>query len=133
MCRRSIEIQQRWAQAYGDFFVSGDGKISCWIKKDTHGLRVKRGFGIQREGRLIRLSRCIWLPRLAQLIEMAQQPGRRYDSVTMDFFNWVKAPYGENQASPSKQFSSTEQLWLAFIMETRYRKKWNGIDWTATG
>jgi hypothetical protein len=32
----------------------------------------------------------------------------------------------------AKQFASSEQLWLAFVMEEKYGKIWNGEGWVKT-
>ena len=60
---------------------------------------------------------CIWLPRQDQLQKIIKIP----NSVRMEhFFRWWKNNY----------FPTYEQDWLAFLMEKKYQKIWNGQDWT---
>jgi hypothetical protein len=140
MCDSAAELQNQWKQEYGDYFVGTAGRIECWIPA-VHRVRIfKNRFGIENKGKVIRLSKYIWLPRLNQLIEMAQQPGKRYENTAQDFFDWTKSGYrglsegGSNskrwsESGPGKLFVSLEQLWLAFIMERKHAKIWDGTDW----
>lgn len=32
----------------------------------------------------------------------------------------------------AKQFTSMEQLWLAYVMEEKYNKRWDGDEWLVT-
>lgn len=132
MCEQAGEIQCLWAQDYGDFFVGKNGQIRCWITERYATVRVKRGFGVECGGDVIHLTRMIWLPRQSQLIEMAQEPGKRYETVTLEFFNWAKKPYGPNPSekrNPGKIFKSLEQIWLAFVMFKNHGKWWNDEQW----
>jgi hypothetical protein len=134
MCSRATEMQRRWKQAYGDFYADGKGRISCWIQSRSElSSRFKGGFRIRSEASVIRLEPMVWLPRQDQIIEMCQLPGRSYDSVVMEFYGWTRDPYDTRLQLPGKRFPSMEQIWLAFFMHRRYRKKWNGAAWKATG
>ncbi|MFH2218141.1 MAG: hypothetical protein ABII68_00585 [Pseudomonadota bacterium] len=129
MCGKAGEIQRQWVQRHGDVFVTDRGKIVYWID-DIHKLqRVKSGFIINAQNEIIYLSKVIWLPRQDQLIEMAQEPGRSYENVLQIFFNWADTPY-ETDAEPAKKlFPSMEQIWIAFVMQKNYGKKWKGSAW----
>ena len=130
MCEHAAEIQCRWQRQYGDFFVGEDGRTRCWLSNDTDWVKFKKGYGIRVEGEgVIRVAKYIWLPRQNQLIEMAQLPGRRYDSIVQDFFDWTKLPYGTTSETPGRLFPSMEQIWLAFVMQQKYRKQWDGRKW----
>jgi hypothetical protein len=129
MCRLANEIQHRWQQSYGDFFVTESGRIECWLPAKRPTEVVKRGYGVCAQQGVIRIARYTWLPRQDQLIEMAQENGRRYESVTQEFFNWAKHPYGRQQEPPSKLFRSMEKIWLAFVMHKNYWKKWDFLVW----
>ena len=130
MCEQAEEIQCRWQRQYGDFFISEDGHSRCWLSKDPDAVKFKKGFGIRiAEKGVIHLSKYIWLPRQNQLIELAQIPGRRYDSIVQDFFDWTKLPYETLSGTPGQLFRSMEQIWLAFVMQQKYNKQWNGHRW----
>ncbi|MCG6893073.1 MAG: hypothetical protein LJE65_05660 [Desulfobacteraceae bacterium] len=133
MCERAAEIQQRWRQTYGDFYADADGTISCWIQTGSHPpLRMKGGFHIKSSDSIIRMARMIWLPRQDQLIEMAQVRGRTYDSVVLEFYNWTKRPYNHRNQPPSRLFSTMESIWMAFVMQRKFRKKWDDTTWVET-
>jgi hypothetical protein len=92
-------------------------------------VRIKRGFSICVKDSVIHLSKFTWLPRQNQLIEMAQKPGRRYESIVQDFFDWTRQPYRSSGKTPGKLFRSMEKIWLAFVMQQKYRKQWNESFW----
>ena len=129
MCAAANEIQQLWKQQYGDFYATESGNIKCWIAKKPAAHRVRHGFNIDVQDDVIYLSKYVWLPRQSQLIEMAQLPGRRYESIVQDFFNWTQLPYQISKEIPGKLFPSMEQIWLAFLMQQKYFKQWNGNAW----
>lgn len=130
MCAQADEIQCRWQRRYGDFYADAEGRCRCWISKDPRPQRFKKGFGIcVREG-IIHLTRFTWLPRQNQLIEMAQVPGRRYESVVQDFFDWSKRPYKPLSKTPGQLFRSMEKIWLAFLMQQKYNRFWDGSSWS---
>ena len=80
----------------------------------------------------------VWLPRQDQLQEMVP----RKDVLTLieDFYEWTDPwlntgqPYGsilraiQKEEEYIKQFTSMEQLWLAFVMKG-YNKVWDGEVW----
>jgi len=44
----------------------------------------------------------------------------------------ARAFYGfvfRNRRTYTNDFTSMEQLWLAFVMNEKYNKVWNGKDW----
>ncbi|MDZ7761933.1 MAG: hypothetical protein U5L00_16980 [Desulfovermiculus sp.] len=109
----------------------GENKsIQCWVDAVHAGREVRKGFGITRQGeKVIALTPYIWLPRLDQLMELAQVPGRRFESVSQEFFTWTNTPYPIGQQAPSRIFATLEQVWLAFVMQCRQAKVWDGSDW----
>ena len=131
MCEKAGEIQRQWGQHHGDVFVTDTGKIVYWVNKIHQLQRVKSGFVIDAKDEVITLSKVTWLPRQDQLIEMAQEAGRSYGSVLQDFFKWADTPY-ETDAQPAKKiFLSMEQVWIAFVMQKNYGKKWKGSEWAS--
>jgi hypothetical protein len=129
MCDAAEEIQLRWRREHGDFYADVEGRVSCWVSRDPQPLRFRGGFGICVRNRIIHLSRYVWLPRQNQLIEMAQLPGRRYESIVQDFFDWTKQPYETLSEVPGRCFPSMEKIWLAFVMQQKYNKQWDGSTW----
>jgi hypothetical protein len=129
MCAAAGEIQQQWQRTYGDFYAAGDQQVSCWLPEKDDRRDIRQGFAVRRQGDVIQLQKFTWLPKQSQLIELAQVPGRRYESVTLDFFNWTKIPYDTQGHLPGKIFHSLEQIWLAYVMERKSGKKWDGARW----
>jgi len=129
MCGNATEIQQQWNQEHGDFYVNENGRVTCWISNVDGVKKVKSGFGIHSGNGIVRLTKYVWLPRLNQLIEMAQKPGKRYELTTQDFFDWVKKPYQGSPERPNQLFPSLEQLWLAYVMKQKFGSIWNGSQW----
>jgi hypothetical protein len=129
MCATAEELQCRWQPAYGDFYVDAESQVRCWISRGPGPVRIKRGFSICVKDSVIHLSKFTWLPRQNQLIEMAQTPGRRYESIVQDFFEWTRQPYRGSSKTPGKLFRSMENIWLAFFMQQKYRKQWDGSYW----
>ena len=130
LCAEAEEIQSQWSPAHGDFFVGEKRRIECWVDSVHAGREVRKGFGISREGqKIISLTPYTWLPRLDQLMEMAQVPGRRFESVSQEFFTWTKTGYPIGEYPPGRIFATLEQVWLAFVMQCRKAKVWDGSNW----
>jgi len=129
MCESAKEIQQKWKQEYGDFFVAESGQIKCWISRAPAEVKFKKGFGITVDADVIYIAKYIWLPRQNQLIEMAQIPGHRYEIIVQNFYSWTKEPYEMLNDMPNKLFRTMEQIWLAFVMQQKFNKQWNDTQW----
>ena len=69
----------------------------------------------------------IWLPRQDQLQEMLSQHSLWSKTLAFEFFLRKEGSY--DIKSYAFQFTSMEQLWLAFVMEEKYNKVWNGENW----
>jgi len=74
-----------------------------------------------------RAYKTVWLLRQDQLQEMAHWGGRSVGELLWIFARW-QDERGEDGLY-AHQFTSFEQLWLAFVMDTIYNKTWNGDDW----
>lgn len=129
MCDKADEIQGQWSPAHGDFFVGQDGRIECWVDL-IHAQRNMTGnWEVRETGEgVIKVWKYIWLPRLDQLMELAQVPSLRFEKVTQLFFDWTRTHYPGCEGDARGVFSSLEQTWLAFIMQRKFRKNWNGSD-----
>lgn len=132
MCRQAEELQALWQCLHGDYYVDAQGATACWIEHIDGTGRVKDGVCLRERNGIIHLERFAWLPRLDQLIELAQIPGVSYDTITQFFFNWSKRPYApdvENAEMPADLFHSLEQLWLGFTMLRRFGRRWDRKVW----
>ncbi len=129
MCDKATEIQEQWTPTHGDFFVGEQGKIYPWIAHVHDSSEIIKGVRVRFENGMPKVTKYIWLPRLDQLMEMAQDSDRRFENTTQIFFDWVKMPYKLMFGSPQKLFRSLEQLWLSFIMHKNFGKQWDGRDW----
>jgi len=129
MCTQATEIQKQWSPNHGDFFVGENGGIYPWIAHVHDSREIIQGVGVSFENGMPKVTRYIWLPRLDQLMEIAQDSGRRFENTTQIFFEWIKRPYQLMLGPPQKIFSSLEQLWLSFIMNKNFRKQWDGQEW----
>ncbi len=76
----------------------------------------------------------VWLPRQDQLQEMTG-----YNRVEL-ILRFTVFCYGHKGLLIDPilrpevlQFTSMEQLWLAFVMLTLYQKHWSGTDWVKEG
>ena len=112
-------------------FVGEGGRITCWVTGVHDQQSIRQGVRIKRsaDAKVIRLQKYVWLPRLDQLIELAQIPGKRYERVTQDFFEWTKREYPFTPGEPRHIFRSLEQVWLAFVMQRKFDKGWDGRRW----
>jgi len=133
MCRGAAELQELWQCRHGDYYANPQGEVACWIDDlDGTTARVKDGYCIRSSAGVIKLDRFTWLPRLDQLIELAQIAGVSYDTITQFFFNWTKRAHRigpEQLAEPAELFHSLEQLWLGFVMTRRFGRQWDGRVW----
>jgi len=66
----------------------------------------------------------VWLPRQDQLQEMLFDTEHIFARVVL-----LKEFVRQNERYILNKMRSFEQLWLAFVMQERYSKIWNGEDW----
>lgn len=129
MCDEASEIQKNWRPVHGDFFIGERNKLRVWIDGINDPEKVVTGVEVEFRDGIPLATRYIWLPRLDQLIELAQEAHTRYERTTQAFLDWTKRDYGTLPGEPRKVFTSLEQTWLAFVMLRKYGKKWNGETW----
>jgi hypothetical protein len=112
MCEKAEEIQ---AMKPHSFF---DGGIE--LERGDYYYNVQsRKTGVQTSS--WRNFRNLWLPRQDQLQEMA------FDKVTIDCLEGFRLFFIHFQDN----FDTMEQLWLAYVMKTKFSKTWNGEEWVA--
>lgn len=84
-------------------------------------------------------SDIFWLPRQDQLQEIysnyvQEQLGIIHSEIKqafLDFAHWLGEQYLPESfvCVPTNCFETGEQLWLAFLMQELYQKKWDGEKW----
>ena len=150
------EIQQNWQRDVGDWFYAkedlGDRNDRSFIRKGTitcsgdiadYCWASSCDFG----GGIENYKDAIWLPTQSQLQEMVGQSNIEY--LLLDFHKFV-APddyclHGDREVGfyhqgyceictdqrneVHRQFTSMEQLWLAFVMKEKFGKVWTGEKW----
>ena len=80
------------------------------------------GCAVQSNRRITyKVDEVIWLPRQDQLQEMLQPCG--FGILLWDFHTYASILIRD------ENIISMEQLWLAFVMKTKYNKVWSGEDW----
>jgi hypothetical protein len=134
MCAKATRLQCTWQPARGDVYTVDMKTTDCWLTERPAVAEIRRGFGITRQqDGLVRISRMIWLPRLDQLMSLAQRPPASFDRVTQAFFAWCerdRPPWG----APKNRFRSLEQMWLSFVMLCRFHQHWEDTDgWQGLG
>ena len=83
----------------------------------------------------------VWLPTQAQLQAMLLSSERDFIELLEEFY-WEWAGYKTEEKHPWREqietedkvkiredFTSMEQLWLAFVMKEKYNKVWADGDW----
>lgn len=124
-CEKAVEIQKQWELESGDFFTRNLTDMVYTL--DQGELDNINGIGRDRCSKMpysTWISSKIWLPRQDQLQEMLRS---KYDIRTMcwDFNGFI----GGRRVGYSIIFNSMEQLWLAFVMQVKFGKVWNGKEW----
>ena len=138
MCEKAIGVQRSWVPQKGDWYYAEGGEVNV---KSRYGYSIYIDELKVGEGRIflygnnygdgyhhpndMEYNKRIWLPRQDQLQEMYGTVGK---NTLWRFCKFVFEP--PNVRKYCHQFTSIEQLWLAFIMKEKYSKIWNGKDWT---
>ena len=115
MCEKAIEIQKLWRmKPKHDFFV---------FKKDYSLPECPSCCYTEHSQQ--RFDNFIWLPRQDQL-QVIWSLGITCFPIAMTntFARWY-----QDYFDYTDKFTSLEQVWLAFVMDTKYNKKWNGEIW----
>lgn len=120
MSEKAVEIQRNNEGVSGNH-MKGNILLCTW--KDVGSYYWFMDTFAEREDgeQYIESTKSIWLPRQDQLQEMAEYRsiGKNLELLS-EFWN-TKYCYDN--------FTTMEQLWLAFVMSEKYSKKWNGKEW----
>ena len=143
------EIQGQWKPSTGDWCISRNG--SYWGHRNL--IIVGKQFEIERPIKCpipvispkapnynlpdeVNKFSLIWLPRQDQLQEMV--PEYSHFGLVGAFYDFVFCPQNPDRTKGDeakyvkdypKQFTSMEQLWLAFVMKEKFNKRWDGEMW----
>ena len=134
MCYKAKELQKEHKWNYGDWliaehaiFMIGD---ACFYY-DTSDKPPKQSelpeASIQSEERSQFIGELIWLPRIDQFVYMIRAVEMESDlKIAQDFGKWTGAFLKKQQFA---LFFSMEQLWLSYVMEKLYNRRWTYNEW----
>ncbi|MBU1082592.1 MAG: hypothetical protein KKB59_19050 [Spirochaetes bacterium] len=115
MCR-GAEIQKNWNKTIGDYYSNILNKVSIIFYGYIRCEEREWYGGTYNRNELI-LDSAIWLPRQDQLQGMLILS--QFKVTFLDRFC---------KFAKSNWYDSMEQLWLAFVMQEKYNKVWDG-EW----
>ena len=110
MCRKAEEIQEDRVLMSGDYYelFAKRGKVKICNRGITRGYRD------------LISQNSDWLPRLDQLIEMLDIPLQK---LLTDIYHWDCGGLGAGW--PTGMDHSWEVMFLGYLMETKFEKKWS--------
>ena len=116
MCEKAKKIQKlRKKWQWGDFYC--ETPIELLNKGKLPSISLALSIDNKR------YENETWLPNQDQLQEMLGSYERIIDIL------YDHDDYGFPLCNRYDDFTSMEQLWLAFVMKEKYNKIWNGKDW----
>jgi len=129
-CEKAEEMQIGWLPQEWDFIFCNSAGCLCSYSRYKNLPRLVGKPNIPASWSKFKIDH-IWLPRQDQLQEMVKRSDyspKLHDGnllLVSIFKDWVK----DNWQSLLASENSMEQLWLAFVMEERWNKYWNGENW----
>ena len=128
MCEKAEKIQGKWKPQEGDWIVEKGYRDVPLVLME--GLRAGfiTGVGWEDDDPFDH-EESIWLPRQDQLQEMVVQYPKDEPWVTFTLLRDFVMALPNARSVYTEQFTSWEQLWLAFVMKEKYNKMWNGEGW----
>jgi len=121
-CEKAEEIQESWQALKHDLYVYREDDLKFHIHM------VRQDYIPQY---LTKYPVYVWLPRQDQLQEMVGATSlwdlnHRYSRWLYDVDDVGLCDF---HIKHEHEFSSMEQLWLAFVMKELYNKVWDGESW----
>lgn len=124
-CEKAVEVQELWEPFICDMFFDKKRKETRPLPGSSYTYYIagnKGDFTYLKEF-------TVWLPRQDQLQGMLD--------IDLNYIFWNMASFTSDDGFPSnyvlsdycKQFTSMEQLWLAYIMEKKFNKTWKDSEW----
>jgi hypothetical protein len=117
MCEKATEIMSSWRYQFGDFYsslVSGSPSEAQTIVSD-----------LELHSSYMQQIKAVWLPRQDQLQALILDQYATPWDLVIEFANTLMS----DKASYFDKFPSMEQIWITYIMEKKFNKKWTGKDW----
>lgn len=129
MCKQAKELQDNWDPTTGDFIFEIlqinplRGTVFVNEQHTAYGFTRLKVVASDKNWNMV------WLPRQDQLQEILTNVNKYHTIYDMmcdcyefghDFFTAMGNP---------PTYPTFEQLWLAFVMEIKYKKEWNGETW----
>ena len=121
MCRAAEEIQKEWNPKIGDrYWLVGSHHFGTTIVIDVDAMSSVWS---------------MWIPRQDQLQDLLGDDLRDiaegfYDYMTTGGYDYECPEFNDARC---KEYGSMEQLWLAYVMETKYGKQWDDSSWRTPG
>lgn len=128
MLKESQEIQSQWEPSLGDFYINYINQIWTIEHIDFASYRGKIKLTWRENWK--ETCKLIWIPKQDQLQQIyansssLDKASNWYIVVLDNFQDWVLNKEYQND-DYILQFTSLEQLWLAFVMLMVYDKVWN--------
>jgi hypothetical protein len=145
MCEKAVEIQALRKpysnERHPDLFVDGDvlfvdGKIYIYAIKsvtlrdwqDANGKVLYIATAEDGRGHYNK-RKVVWLPRQDQLQEMVKRGREKFFPYNLLWRLYRAISTNAKGNIHNSEFTSMEQLWLAFVIKERWNKVWNNEDW----
>lgn len=121
MCREAHEIQESWEPKSGDLY------LGTWRYRE----KPKMTPPYEVDNTVIKWDKsryefCFWLPRDEDLQEIFRLKNGNPDDywILKSFLVW----FSDLNFCHYRDVS-INKLWLRYVMETIYNKRWNGTEW----
>lgn len=134
MCKAALEIQEKWDRLPGDYVYNIAMEEIIIFNRQTTIPEYTISYTTEGHSRTMTneewcKSINIWIPRQDQLQDMIIVPHTHENKPEimhkLDTLNaWMHA-----HKPGTYQFTSGEQLWIAFVMLLNYNKAWDGKEW----
>lgn len=140
MCKRAKELQDNWTSGnIGDHII--DGRGYHYVFGDARIDQEHNVFVLNKMAKKfgVKISNITWLPRQDQLQKIADDFIGDISGRTGAFYNLYNFVQQIKSVSFSEfedywtKIKSMEQLWLSFVMNSKYTKQWNGKEWISGG
>lgn len=118
MCEKAEEIQKLWRKSFKNY-------IGDLFWKGKKYLMIPEACSYVTEIMFEPEDNFIWLPTQEQLQEMISN--NWYDVFCK--FLWWHSEDDKNSEEFKSMFTSMNEVWLAFVIEEKYHKIWNGKEW----
>jgi hypothetical protein len=129
MCQKATEIQELWTPEEGDyrFWITGnDAQIVDWVNIQCLCDRQEDYVWLLRQDQL----QFIYASWIAKQLEM-RDANRFIKESFLDFSSWLGKQYLNEKFTcvPTNCFDTGEKLWMAFIMQEMFNKRWIDGEW----